>query len=82
MNREFWPALCQLAEIYDEQGKTREDRLKEVVALFSGMPPMARRQVIESTLLLSAELKEIYAAVVKASHTLDRPGQWNIPPQS
>jgi len=75
--REFWPAFCQLADAYDDQGKTRDERLSEVVALFGAMPPMAQRQVIDSTLRLSVEMRDIYAAILKAAHSSEMPGQWN-----
>jgi len=51
--------------------------LTEVVALFSAMPPMAQRQVIDSTLRLSVEMRDIYAAILKAAHACEVPGQWN-----
>ena len=73
---EFWPAFCQLADAYEEQGKTREERIREVVGMFSRMPPMAQRQIVDSTLCLSAEIHEIYGAILKAAHASQVPGQW------
>jgi len=75
---EFWPAFCQLAETYEEQGRTREDRIREVVGLFSQMPPMAQRQVVDSTLKLSAEMHDVYAAILKAAHASEQTGQWGV----
>lgn len=73
---EFWPAFCQLAETYEEQGKTREDRIREVVAILSQMPPMAQRQIVAGTLCLSAEMHAIYRAILKAAHASQVPGNW------
>ena len=75
---EFWPAFYQLAETYNELGTTRDERAGEVVALFRIMPPMAQRQLIDSTLLLSVEMKDIYAAMFKAAHASEAPGQWGV----
>jgi hypothetical protein len=65
---EFWPALCQLAEAYDQQGLNADERISESVRMFARQPRIVQRQIIEHMLRLSMDLPDLYAAVVAAAN--------------
>jgi len=68
VHKQFWPLVCQLADVYDDQGLTQDERQRHVTELFSAMPPQVQRRVMDCTLRLSMKLPDLYAAIVAAAN--------------
>ena len=71
---EFWPALRLLAQLYDQQGLTPDERLESIRQQFLAAPPVAQRQLIADALRLSMDLPDLYAAVVSSANQREARG--------
>lgn len=64
---EFWLALHALAEAYDMEGATAEERMVNIVAEFRQLPPTVRRTVLAELGLLAAHSSDLYVASLLAA---------------
>ena len=65
---EFWLQLHRLAEAYDAEGLTSQERAENIVAQFREMPHVARRAVLTEMLQISVHLPDLHALVVAAAN--------------
>jgi hypothetical protein len=63
---EFWLCLHRLAQAYDAEGFSRDERGENIVLQFTAMPPIARRQVLAELAELTTALSELYPQAVIA----------------
>ena len=62
---EFWLALHTLAESYESEGLTADERAENIIEVFHQMPPMVRRQIridLEGLILSLPDLGAMVAA--------------------
>ena len=64
---EFWLNLHRLAEAYDAEGATPEERAENIVAQFRDMPPVARREVLKELVRVAVHIPELYRLVMIAA---------------
>ena len=57
---DFWLCLHRLAQAYDAEGISRDERRENIVLQFAAMPPIARRQVLAELAELTTALSELY----------------------
>jgi hypothetical protein len=65
---EFWLNLHRLAEAYDSEGLTPDERAESILNQFRAMPPIAQRQVLSDMVRLVANLPDLYPLVVLAGN--------------
>lgn len=65
---EFWPLLHQLAEAYEREGLTSDERLETTLTAFREMPATVRRQLLADLFRISMDLPDLYAAVVSTAN--------------
>jgi hypothetical protein len=75
---EFWLALHVLAEAYDAEGLTPEDRAKSIVKQFRDMPLLAQREVMGDLLRIVVHCPELYPQVVAAARKSESEGKLRI----
>jgi hypothetical protein len=63
---EFWLCLHRLAQAYDAEGLSHEERGENIVLQFTAMPPIARRQVLAELAELTTALTELYPQTMVA----------------
>jgi hypothetical protein len=71
---EFWLCLHRLAEAYDAEGLTPDERAENIAAQFLEMSPIARRQVHGDLLRMAVyipDLAPIIAAAEANAHKND-----------
>jgi hypothetical protein len=56
-----------LADAYEAEGATPDERIENVVRQFERMPPIAQRQVLADLLRLTIHIPELYPIVVSAA---------------
>jgi len=61
---EFWLNLHRLAESYQAEGLTSDDRSKNIVAQFKEMPPIAQRELLRDLASVIVHCPDLYAMVV------------------
>jgi hypothetical protein len=61
---EFWLNLHRLAQAYEAEGPSSEERVENIAAQFCAMPAIARRQVLTEIEELTTALSEVYRQVV------------------
>ena len=59
---EFWLALHALAEAYDGEGLTTEERRDNILEQFRRMPPTVRRHVLGDLQRLVLHMDELHVA--------------------
>ncbi len=64
---EFWLALHNLAEAYDAEGFTAQERSRNVMDQLRRMPPSARRQVLSDMQQLAVHIDDLFA---EATHVV------------
>jgi len=57
---EFWLALHMLAEAYDAEGLTPDERSANIMEQLRRMPPTVRRQVLGDLQRLATHLEDIF----------------------
>ena len=70
---EFWLNLHQLAESYQAEGLTTQDRTDAIVNQFLNMPPLVRRQVLGELKVIADHLPDLHNAVVAAASEAEAP---------
>jgi hypothetical protein len=72
---EFWLALHALAEAYEAEGLTPDERSENIMDSLCRMPPTVRRQVLVDMGQLSNHLEDLYAAACATARDADRYGR-------
>jgi hypothetical protein len=75
---EFWLALHVLADAYDAEGPTPDDRAKSIVKQFHDMPHVAQREVMGDLLRVVVHCPELYPQVVAAARKSESEGKIRI----
>jgi len=65
---EFWLNLHRLAESFDAEGLTTDERATNIVDQFRDMPPIAQRQLLGELLRIITALPDVYPLVVAAAN--------------
>jgi hypothetical protein len=68
---EFWLALHALAEAYDGEGLTADDRSEQIIDQFRKMPPTVRRQVQGDLERLVLHMEDLLIGVKTAARQED-----------
>lgn len=63
---EFWLCLHRLAQAYDAEGLSHDERGENIVLQFAAMPPIARRQVLAELAELTTALTDLYPQTIVA----------------
>ena len=71
---EFWLCLHQLAESYESEGLTPEERAAKITQQFATMPRIAQQQVRDRLAHLALALPDLYPLIMAAANR-DRPKQ-------
>ena len=61
---EFWLKLHGLAESYDSEGLTADERAKNISDQFREMPLLAQREVLADLLRVVTHCPDLYAIIV------------------
>jgi len=77
---EFWLCLHRLAQAYDAEGLSRDERSENIVLQFTAMPPIARRQVLGELAELTTALSELYPQTMVAMKHQDKTAPVNEEP--
>jgi hypothetical protein len=64
---EFWLALHALAEAYDGEGLTTDERGANILKQFRRMPPTVRRQVLGDLQRLALHMEDLHVAAQTAN---------------
>jgi hypothetical protein len=70
---EFWLQLHRLAEAYDAEGLTRQERTENILAQFRNMPHVARRAIIADLMQVAVNIPDLYPLVVAAAIKAESP---------
>ena len=65
---EFWLCLHQLAEAYEAEGLTPDERAANIIEQFAAMPRIAQQQVRDRLAHLALALPDLYPLVVAAAN--------------
>lgn len=68
---EFWLALHRLAEAYDAEGLTTDERTTNIVEQFMEMPAISRRQIHSDLLRIAVHVPDL-APLIAAAETKAR----------
>lgn len=68
---EFWLSLHMLAEAYQREGATPDERTENITDQFHRMPPIARRQVKAELDQLAVDLSDVAMTVAAAQRRLE-----------
>src|SRR4051812_26866332 len=63
---EFWLYLHRLAEAYDAEGLTTEERSQNIIAQLEEMPHVAQRQLLADLMTVAVRVPDIYPLAVAA----------------
>jgi hypothetical protein len=63
---EFWLYLHRLAEAYDAEGLTTEERSQNIIAQLEGMPHVAQRQLLADLMAIAVRVPDIYPLAIAA----------------
>jgi hypothetical protein len=69
---DFWKSLRQLADAYAAEGLNREERIENILAKFSQMSPLVRRQVLNSFRQLANDFPDLFALSVAADRLAEK----------
>jgi hypothetical protein len=61
---EFWLQLHRLAEAYEAEGLTSEERAENIIAQFQDMPPIAQRALLADLVTVAAKIPELYPLAI------------------
>lgn len=70
---EFWLNLHQLAESYQAEGLTTQERTDAIVNEFLNLPPLVRRQVLGELKAMADHLPDLHNAMVAAASEAEAP---------
>jgi hypothetical protein len=65
---EFWLNLHRLADAYDSEGLTTDERAANIVDQFRHMPPIAQRHVLKELRRLVLAMPDLYPLVAAAAN--------------
>jgi len=68
---QFWLHVHTLADAYEAEGTTPDERVENIVRQFERMPPIAQRQVLADLLRLTIHVPELYPIIVSAAKPND-----------
>ena len=68
---EFWLNLHRLAESYRAEGLTPDERSKNIVAQFKGMPPIAQRELLRDLSSVIVHCPDLYPIVIAEANTVE-----------
>jgi hypothetical protein len=60
---EFWLGVHRLADAFEGEGTTADERLVNITAQFQGMPTISQREVLADLLKLAVHCPELYTQV-------------------
>ena len=63
---EFWLCLHWLAEAYEGEGLTTEERTENIIAQLRDMPSVARRAVLADLVTVAAHIPDLYPVAIAA----------------
>ena len=69
---EFWLALHSLAQAYDAEGLTPDERSENIMEQLRQMPPTVRRQVLIDMRQLSNHLEDLFSTACATACDADR----------
>jgi hypothetical protein len=75
---EFWLNLHRLAESYDAEGLTTDERAENIVEQFNDMPLIAQRHVLADLLHILTTLPDVYPLVVAAGNDSEKRQAGNV----
>jgi hypothetical protein len=68
---QFWLHVHMLADAYEAEGASPDERVENVVQQFERMPPIAQRQVLADLLRLTIQIPDLYPSIVSAAKASD-----------
>ena len=71
---EFWLNIQKLAEAYDAEGLTPEERATSITEDMLAMPPLVRRELLTGMRTLWLHLGDVYSIVSAAVNIAEEPG--------
>lgn len=69
---EFWLCVHQLADAYDAEGLTAEERAESIVDELRKMPPITQRQVLGDLSRLVGNLSDLHTLTVAAANANEK----------
>jgi hypothetical protein len=60
---EFWLNLHRLAESYQSEGLTPDERVKSILSQFKSMPPIAQRELLRDLACVIVHCPDLYPVV-------------------
>jgi hypothetical protein len=72
---EFWLQVHRLADAYDAEGLTRQERAENIVSQFLEMPRIAQRAILDDLRVLALCLPDIYPLAVAAANEQEEAGK-------
>ncbi|MCI0359233.1 MAG: hypothetical protein L0211_12205 [Planctomycetaceae bacterium] len=72
---EFWLALHALAEAYEAEGLSSDERSENIMNQLRRMPPTVRRQVLIDMRQLSNHLEDLFATACTTAYDAERDEQ-------
>jgi hypothetical protein len=70
---EFWLNLHQLADSYQSEGLTKEERKDAIVNEFLHLPPLVRRQVLGELRVIADNLPDLHRVLVAEASAAEAP---------
>ena len=64
---QFWLHVHVLADAYEAEGASPDERVENVVRQFQRMPPIAQRQVLADLLRLTVQIPELYPLIASSA---------------
>ena len=65
---EFWLTVHQLAEAYDAEGLTEDERVTNIVAQFQGLPTIVQRKPLADLARTATHCPDLHALVTAAAN--------------
>jgi hypothetical protein len=78
---EFWLNLHRMAEAYEAEGLTTEERGANIVAQFLEMPLIAQRSVLSDLLLVATHIPDLHPLVSAAINEAEAERRLRPPPE-
>ena len=72
---DFWLQLHRLAEAYDAEGLTLEERAQNIVQQFRELAQPARRELLAELLQITVHLPDVYPLVMAAANEDHQPAK-------
>lgn len=71
-SNDFWLNVHRLAQSYDREGGTLDERTRSIEQKLTEMPHLAQREVLLELCRLVTHLPDLYSAVLAASSEMQR----------